>query len=167
MSADALLAVETIAVPREAVSAVVDHLKACGRYGFEGVAFWAGRLQGERRFLVNEAIVPRQHAVADMESGVGVVVGGHELFRLGVRLHKARMQLIAQIHSHPGSAYHSSTDDEMSIMTRVGTLSIVVPDFASRGLTLSTMAVHRLARDGRWICLDVKEATRLLQLGGA
>jgi len=164
VTADELLAVDIVAVPAGLIDRVVSHLRTCGAHGLEGVAFWAGRLEGSQ-FLVTQAFVPRQHALIDTRSGVGVAIDGDELFRLNVWLHKAGLQLIAQIHSHPGSAYHSSTDDDMSVVTRVGALSIVVPDFAAGVFDLSTIAVHRLAKDGGWKKLSKKEVKQLLQIG--
>jgi hypothetical protein len=148
------------------IDCVLAHLRNCGAQGLEGVVFWAGRLEGSR-FLVTEACIPRQHALTDMQSGVGVAIDGDELFRLNVWLHKAGLQMIAQIHSHPGSAYHSSTDDALSVVTRAGALSIVVPYFAAGAFDLSRISVHRLTRGGGWKHLSTKEVKELLQLGKA
>ncbi len=114
--------------------------------------------------MVTQAFIPRQHALTDTRSRVGVAIDGDELFRLNVWLHKVGLQLIAQIHSHPGSAYHSSTDDDMSVVTRVGALSIVVPDFAAGAFELSAISVHRLSKVGNWKKLSKKEKTQLLQI---
>jgi len=163
VSPDELLAVDRVTVPAGVIDPVVAHLRMCGAHGLEGVAFWAGELQG-RQFVVTQAFIPRQHALTDTRSRVGVAIDGDELFRLNVWLHKVGLQLIAQIHSHPGSAYHSSTDDDMSVVTRVGALSIVVPDFAAGAFELSAISVHRLSKVGNWKKLSKKEKTQLLQI---
>jgi hypothetical protein len=53
----------------------------------------------------------------------------------------------------------------MSVVTRVGALSIVVPDFAAGAFDLSTISVHRLSKAGDWKRLSKKEMKRLLQIG--
>jgi len=164
VSPDELLAVDRVTVPAGVIDRVVAHLRMCGAHGLEGVAFWAGQLQ-RSQFVVTQAFIPRQHALIDTRSGVGVAIDGEELFRLNVWLHNVGLQLIAQVHSHPGSAYHSSTDDDMSVVTRVGALSIVVPDFAAGAFDLSTISVHRLSKVGDWKKLSKKETKQLLQIG--
>ena len=37
-----------------------------------------------------------------------------------------------QAHSHPTDAYHSDTDDHLALVTLLGAISLVVPDFAAR-----------------------------------
>jgi hypothetical protein len=36
----------------------------------------------------------------------------------------------AQVHSHPGEAFHSKADDRWAIVRHEGALSLVVPNFA-------------------------------------
>ena len=38
---------------------------------------------------------------------------------------------MAQVHSHPGEAFHSPADDRWAIPRQVGALSIVLPFFAA------------------------------------
>jgi hypothetical protein len=58
---------------------------------------------------------------------------------------------VARIHSHPGEAFHSATDDRNPALTHEGALSIVVPYFGL-GLRhgLSACAVFVRRRD-EWI----------------
>jgi hypothetical protein len=85
-----------------------------------------------------------------MGGGLAVVVPGEELFRMNVWLHERQLRLIAQVHSHPTSAYHSETDDEYATLAEVGGVSIVVPDFARDAFNLDTCAVYRLSSSGTW-----------------
>ena len=65
-----------------------------------------------------------------MRSQHGLEARATELPRLNVLLHERNLTLVAQLHSHPTNAYHSSTDDTYPIVTRAGRISLVVPDFA-------------------------------------
>jgi hypothetical protein len=58
---------------------------------------------------------------------------------------------LLRVHSHPGEAFHSATDDRNPALTHNGALSIVVP-FFGLGLQqgLDACAVYRLT-SGRWL----------------
>ncbi|MBA2335589.1 MAG: Mov34/MPN/PAD-1 family protein [Blastocatellia bacterium] len=96
------------------------------------------------------------------EDGVCVTVTGDELHRINVELYQNKLSLIAQIHSHPTEAYHSTTDDTFPIATTVGCLSLVVPDFAIRPFALRDCAVCRLQPTGRWMQLTQREVESLI-----
>lgn len=58
---------------------------------------------------------------------------------------------VSRIHSHPGLAFHSPTDNTNPAITHEGALSIVVPFFGlglRRGLDACAVLVRR---DGVWI----------------
>ena len=66
---------------------------------------------------------------------------------------------LARVHSHPGEAFHSATDDANPALTHTGALSIVVAYFGL-GLRhgLDACAVYRLD-EGRWRALPGQSAT--------
>jgi len=136
-------------------------MRSAGKQGLEGVALWAGRLDGPG-FRVSKTIIPKQTALG-LSSGLLYLVDGDELHRLNVELYRERLTLIAQLHSHPGEAYHSDTDDEFPIATTEGSLSIVVPNFARGPLDPSSWAVYRLQPEG-WIRLHERNASDLIRI---
>jgi proteasome lid subunit RPN8/RPN11 len=157
-----MLGVREIRVPRDVVEAIQQHLREAGSTQREGVAFWAGRLAADV-FEVHAALVPAQIQTRS-EEGVGVMITGDELFRMNVWLHKNGMTLVAQLHSHPGEAYHSDTDNDYSIVTQAGSISIVVPDFAHGPFSLDSAAVYRLDARGAWSELDAAAAKTLIKI---
>ena len=68
-------------------------------------------------------------------------------------LRHRRQMVAAQIHTHPGRAYHSKADDRWAIVRHVGALSLVLPNFAF-GTTTKTFfdnaRVYRFSEDGLW-----------------
>ncbi len=156
------LGVKTIVVPRAAVAEAHAHLSRVGRAGFEGFALWAGILEG-RRFMVREIVIPTQKGIK-AENGVCVRVESEELHRINVWLYEHGYTLIAQVHSHPTDAYHSETDDEYPIVTTLGGISIVVPDFAQRSFALEECAVYRLMPGEGWIELSFAELNGLIRV---
>lgn len=156
-----LAAVTLVHVPLRCALEAHAHLRRVGAHGSEGLALWAGTLHGSS-FRVRETIVPAQRALRDRHGGVGFVVDSPDLHELNRWLYERGMTLIAQLHSHPGDAYHSATDDAFPIATAVGSLSLVVPDFARDPFSLERCAVYRQAGDGSWTELSRDEIRTLI-----
>jgi len=155
-----LEAVDRVLLPQSCADATQNHLRAAGRTGNEGLAVWSGVQEGST-FRVLTVTAPRQRAVKS-EQGVCVVLDGDALHGLNVSLHKAGERLFAQIHSHPGRAYHSPMDDEYAVVTAAGGLSIVVPDFAVRPFSVGDCAIYRLTRSGKWSEVPKRRAKALI-----
>jgi Prokaryotic homologs of the JAB domain len=143
-----LVDVEKVVVKRRDAQIVHKHLRDVGRQGYEGLGLWVGRQNGPV-FQVDQAVIPAQRHIRTAD-GVCVITGAEELHRINVWLYRNGLSLIAQIHSHPGRAYHSSTDDEFAVATTVGCFSLVVPDFASGVFDIGRLASYRLDGSGHW-----------------
>ena len=68
-----------------------------------------------------------------------------------------------QIHTHPGAAFHSGTDDDWPIVQTPGFLSLVIPRFALGEVGFEGAYLAELAEDGNWRQVDVRariEVTR-------
>lgn len=149
MGSSDLASTHTLTVPRDLLEGTGEALRAFGDRGFEGLVLWLGRV-ADRAAHVVEAQIPDQLPIRD-ESGVGYFVDGESLFELNVHLHRSGLVLLAQVHSHPGEAYHSPADDRYAIVTTEGGYSLVAPDFGA-AFAIPTCAVYRL-RDGKWVSL--------------
>lgn len=168
MSTD-LTAVEVLAVPAPLAGETQRHLQATGRRGLEGMALWAGSVDGTTA-RITEVIIPRQEGHRT-EHGLAVSVEGDELHRINVHLYKTRQKLLAQVHSHPTEAYHSRMDDRYAIATALGSFSIVVPDFATGPFAILEFATYRLLkgkwpwdRKPRWRAVDAKAAAQIIRI---
>jgi hypothetical protein len=137
--------IETFRVPDRVVARTELSLRRAGRAGYELFVLWSGRNDGDS-FDVETAHVPKQTSY-QLKSGLCVRVGGEALHKLNAWLYDNHQVLGAQVHAHPTDAYHSATDDTYPIVTALGGLSLVVPDFCSDGL-FSGSAAYRLAADG-------------------
>lgn len=151
-----------IELPRRLAEEALAHLKYAGREGLEGVALWAGQRDGHT-FRIQRTIIPEQDATRT-EQGLLYVVNGAELRRINQELYEGGLMLVAQIHSHPSRAYHSDTDDAYPIVTVLGGVSVVVPDFGRKGINLTTWEVYRLQRGQDWAHLSSFEKTALIHL---
>ncbi|MEJ7786481.1 MAG: hypothetical protein WKF96_16890 [Solirubrobacteraceae bacterium] len=152
-----LASVRRFTVPERVVSSTERSLRSAGREGYELFVLWSGQHSGPR-FDVLTAHVPRQTSYR-LETGLCVRVDGEALHALNVWLFDSGETLGAQIHAHPTRAYHSETDDTFPIVTTLGGLSLVVPDFCRRGLFVRS-AAYRLTANG-WL-QDPQPVTELV-----
>ena len=136
-------------------------LRDAGRDRKERFLLWSGVVDRER-FLVKNLHVPKQTAYS-FEDGLCVHVEADELHRLNVWLYNHSELLGVQVHSHPTEAYHSSTDDSYPMVTTLGGLSLVVPNFGEFGVRGQATALYRLTLGG-WKSITASDASRLLQL---
>jgi hypothetical protein len=121
-------------------------LREAGLDRYERFVLWTGVSKGDT-FTVRTTHVPAQTAYRTSD-GVCVRVNGDALHRLNRWQYEHGETLAVQIHTHPEVAYHSNTDDTYPIVTELGGLSVVVPEFARNGLTGGGIVAYRLGRDG-------------------
>lgn len=160
-----LPAASRLTVPRVVVNETATALREYGRHGLEGLVLWIGELVSNETTTearVRDLVVPPQRSIRS-EDGVGYFVSSETLFALNKLLSEHNLRLLAQVHSHPTSAYHSETDDRYAIATTEGALSIVVPDFGRDAEDPGTWATYRLGTNG-WDELTEDEAKRYIHI---
>ena len=121
-------------------------LQECGRGECECAVFWTGPAD-------NDLVDGFEHPLHRRSSG-GYDVESNWLTEFWKRLAAASRSIKAQVHTHPGEAFHSATDDRWPIISQTGFLSIVIPDFAAGAPTLSRAWVGRLQANGSWQHLE-------------
>lgn len=141
-----------VACPSAVVSATIDALRRSGARGHEGIVLWLGERRSGQ-IEVAQAYVPEHSARRDMfhipPSGMRTLQG---------HLRARRWMIVAQVHSHPGLAFHSSADDDWAIVRHVGALSIVAPYFARQltpGSFLADCATYELDEGNRWRRVEI------------
>jgi hypothetical protein len=55
-----------------------------------------------------------------------------------------------QVHTHPGAAYHSATDDEFPVIHTPGFLSLVIPNFALGDISFDGAFLAQRDERGCW-----------------
>jgi hypothetical protein len=159
-----LASVEEFVVPLELVEQTLKPLQKAGHEGYEAFVLWGGTIDGDGKQLnFASAFFPAQ-TTSRGEEGLLVVVEGDALFRANQAFYERGHILAGQVHSHPTDAYHSSTDDAFPLMTLVGGLSAVVPDFGAAGRAgVGDWVWYRLVDTGEWAPLDGDTRLRLVE----
>lgn len=148
-------------VPADICDASDEKLREAGYDGNERFVLWSGTICDDS-LLISTMHVPKQTAYR-LSSGLCVRVEADELHRLNVWLYEHSERLAIQVHSHPTEAFHSDTDDAYPMVTTLGGLSLVVPDFARYGVRGPGTALFRLSTSG-WQELSPAEAKQLLHM---
>ena len=152
--------VDSLVIPRELFDATWHYLQSRGREDLEGVAYWTGDATPTRG-LVAHVLYPKAYAV---ESAIHIEVAPGTVMELAERIHALDEFLLVRIHSHPGGAFHSPTDDHGCLSGRVGMLSLVVPEFARGEPTISTAAAYERTTGGRWREMGKDERLRRFEV---
>lgn len=145
-----MLGVRTFVIPDAVIAETISFLRTVGARGSEAFALWSGTRTSPRSFRFTSVLIPEQRAM-ETEHGLLVTVEGEALFEVNKAVHARNEILGAQVHTHPTSAYHSSTDDAFPLVTLVGALSIVLPDFARKApRDIDRWAWYRLSKRAKW-----------------
>jgi hypothetical protein len=145
-----LLDVKCFFVPESVLDLTFDALAAAGEQEVEGMVVWGGVRDSDHSFRFHVAYGPRQRAYKT-EHGLLVRVDADALDDVNRAFNARGLILGGQAHSHPTDAYHSDTDDARPLVTLLGGLSLVVPDFARGGRAdLDRCAWYRLYGYADW-----------------
>ena len=134
-------------------------LRALSEKVRESVLLWTG-IEQNRKARVGNIIVPEQIA-----SRIHFDVPLDERLKITRRLGESHEKLLAQLHTHPGRAFHSPRDDRLALPRHQGAISIVVPNFAASwtgDLMESSVNIH-LGR-GVWRELSLREVSDVFEV---
>ena len=148
-------------VPKRVCDETDRLLRNAGLSQNEHFVLWSGSFD-DKNFQVKTLHNPRQEAFSTSQ-GLCVHVGGDELYQLNRWLHENEERLAIQVHSHPTKAYHSDTDDSYAMVTTLGGLSLVVPNFCNDGVRGPGTALYRLFPSG-WRQVSPSNSECVLQL---
>lgn len=149
----------TLIVPRAVVTTTQAALMASsGPDGpHEGLVLWAGIRVDTLAFVIAPVLVESDH-------GPRHVIADERGFGRAVRTVRAYgLQLVAQVHSHPGDiTIHSDGDDGLILAPYEGYFSLVVGNYG-RGGFAEGLGVHEY-QSGKWVYVgqDSPDSVRLV-----
>lgn len=144
-------------IPQPIIDATAAYLKQYGVQDCEGIAYWAGSVGANRSVAVQTLVL-----VNHEPQGAGVRVTREEARKLVRVLAEFDLKLLAQVHSHPGDAFHSHGDDEHATSFHEGFVSAVVPRYATDDTSLYDWAVHEY-QDGEFVRVPPAEVRTRFQ----
>jgi hypothetical protein len=146
-----------IFIPAEAWEQTLAVVRTYQRKTSEALVFWGGVVTGEA------VQVTGVYVIGHDPQGGAVRPTPAESRWLVRRLRERDEKLVAQVHSHGGSAFHSSGDDERAASFYPGYLSVVVPQFGRGVHGLEDCAVLEFDREG-FRGMDGEEVARRVRI---
>ncbi|MBB4374426.1 proteasome lid subunit RPN8/RPN11 [Bradyrhizobium sp. cir1] len=144
------------------IDETLESLRKAGREGTEGVVLWLAARPLASDTAIQQVFVPEYFARKDVfripPSGMTALMS---------HLRTQKLALAAQVHSHPGRAYHSLADDAWAIVRHEGALSIVVPDFAMHATShnfLEGSETYCLSSADKWLHVPKREISDYLRI---
>jgi hypothetical protein len=135
-------------------------LRVCGQRRRECHLFWLASWRDARR--ITRIVHPKHTA-----SSVSVEIDSEWLNSFFLELADASECIRVQVHSHPGSAFHSTTDDTWPAVRTRGYLSLVIPNFAAGEPHLGGAYLAEQTSSGGWITADVTERIKVDEVSPA
>lgn len=155
---------EKVYIPHNILVETSETLRTFGEQECEGLVLWLGHVKRDNTKYIERILVPPQESIKS-EDGVGYFVTSETLFSLNKLLSNTGLRLLAQVHSHPGRAYHSAADDRYCIVTTEGGFSIVVPNFGFGPANLYQWAIYQLTK-GAWEKLSLRTVKTMFSTEG-
>ncbi len=134
------------------------HLYNTGLERREEAALLAGYIVGKSTDLVTTVILPYTESNSD-----GCTLPMEITAKCFDAIRQTGQLVLAQVHTHPGRAWHSNTDDEWAFSDSPGLFSIVVPCFGRYGMQkifTNSVAVYERLISGDWHPLAPSEIQR-------
>lgn len=145
----------TVQVPAQVFADTFRHLRTCGDGRRECQALWVGPWAHPN--VVTQVIHPRHTA-----SAVGFQVDDDWLTAFWLRLADTGCGVRVQVHTHPGAAYHSATDDAFPLIHSPGFLSLVIPRFALGPVDFTNAFLAEMQPDGRFLEVDIASTLEIV-----
>jgi hypothetical protein len=130
-------------LPRRILEETFAHFRGCGRGRRECQVLWIGPWDAPT--TITKAIHPKHEAHIG-----GFVLDNAWLNDLWFALARESLGIRIQVHTHPGEAFHSPTDNDFPIVHTVGFLSLVIPNFGLGPIGFEEAYLAEIREDGRW-----------------
>jgi hypothetical protein len=140
-------------LPRNILDQTFAHFRGCGRGRRECQVLWVSPWDAPE--TITKVVHPKHEAHVG-----GFVLDNGWLNDFWFGLAQENLGIRIQVHTHPGEAFHSPTDDAFPIIHTTGFLSLVVPNFAFGPIGFEQAFLTEIQEGGRW--REVKIADRLI-----
>lgn len=137
-------------LPRRILADTFARFRCCGRGRRECQVLWLSSWDATE--TISKAVHPEHEAHVG-----GFVLDDRWLNDFWFTLARENLGIRIQVHTHPGKAFHSPTDDAFPIIHTTGFLSLVVPNFAFGPIGFEEAYLTEIQEDGRWRGVSIAE----------
>lgn len=130
-------------VPSSILSKTFGLFRACGCGQRECQVLWTSPWHSPE--MIDKVVHPSHGA-----HFAGFELDGNWLNSFWVELSNTGEGVRVQVHTHPGAAFHSSTDDHYPIVHSAGFLSLVIPGFGLGRVGFEDAYLAERNPDGKW-----------------
>jgi hypothetical protein len=139
-------------------------LRARGRGTRESGAFLLGHKDAAGRrhivdFLLYDDLDPRA-----LDTGI-VRLDGRHFGKLWDLCRARELTVVADVHTHPGGAGQSGSDQAHPIIARAGHLALIVPNFAAAPVRRETLGIYRYGGGGQWDTVPANHRRDFFHIG--
>jgi len=150
-------------LPRALYGNLVADLARSGAGVVESGAFLLGTLDSDERhvtgYLPYEAVASQSR-----RRPAYVAFTAEEMARAWDYCYRSKVQVVADVHTHPAGPMQSLSDRAHPIVSLAGHVALIVPHFALHNPQPADLGVHQFLGGGRWRSLFGDDAARALQL---
>lgn len=137
-----------VSVAQDLLDRTFEIFRGCGGAEFECVVYWTGPRN-------DASIIDGLHHPDHDSNEFGYSVDSDWLSLFLREIYQQNRSARVQIHTHPGEAFHSITDDGHALVPAPGFISIVIPDFAQDHIGFEGAAMYVMSDRGAWARCDV------------
>lgn len=137
-------------LPRRMIAETFSTLRSCGDNRRECQLYWVSPWASPTQLT---GVVHPKHA-----SGyAGLSIDSDWINSFWRDLSDRDLGVRVQVHTHPGEAFHSITDDTYPLLFDPGFLSLVIPNFASGPIGFQDAYLTEIQPDGSWREVEIGE----------
>jgi hypothetical protein len=119
------------------------HVRQCGDGRDECQILWLS--SWDKPEVISKVVHPKHAAHFG-----GFVLDDDWLNKFWMELGDTNMGIRFQVHTHPGEAFHSKTDDDFPILHKPGFLSLVIPNFGLGAVGFKDAYLTEIQTNGGW-----------------
>lgn len=78
---------------------------------------------------------------------------------------RGNLQVVADVHVHPGSEGQSDSDQAYPMISRAGHIALILPDFAQGPITTRRIGIYRYLGNKEWRAVPAADRKTFLHIG--
>ncbi len=137
-------------LPRRMIEETFATFRSCGAGKRECQLYWASPWSDPSG--LTHLIHPKHSS-----SSHGLDLDSAWISKFWLELADRGLGVRVQVHTHPGEAFHSETDDAFPLIHEAGFLSLVISDFANGPVGFSRAYLTEIQPDGSWRQVPISE----------